>query len=90
MRAWPPSTAATKPILGSQAWRSVLTTGTTRARFPLVGFAQADVGTPMQEMFDALDQAIAATPRSAEEEPGTDSDKGPDANTGGSSEASGD
>ncbi len=69
---------------------SARVTATVPMRFPLVGFAQADVGTPMQEMFDALDQAIAATPRSAEEEPGTDSDKGPDANTGGSSEASGD
>ena len=26
-------------------------------RFPLVGFAQAEVGTPMQDMFDALDRA---------------------------------
>lgn len=26
-------------------------------RFPLVGFVQAEVGTPMQDMFDALDRA---------------------------------
>jgi hypothetical protein len=39
---------------------------TVPMRFPLVGYAQAEVGTPMQAMFDPLDQAAAAS-RPAEE-----------------------
>lgn len=56
-------------------------------RFPLVGLVHAEVGTPMQEMFDALNHATAVAPRSAE---AADSDKGPGTSTGGSSEETGD
>lgn len=50
----------------------VRVSATVPMRFPLVALVQADVGTPTQDMFDALD---ATAPRSAEDEPRTDSDR---------------
>lgn len=46
-------------------------TATVPMRFPMKGHVHAAVGTPMQDMFDVLDQATMAAPRSAEQGQGT-------------------
>jgi hypothetical protein len=60
---------------------SASVTATVPMQFPLVGYAQAAVGTPMQEMFDALERATAAAPEPAEEGPGRGLDRGTGAST---------